>query len=74
MTTERQYRSDRHREQAEKAMERWEPYLYDMMVYSLDWGWSQRTIAQHYGVSQTTIHRVLKRAGIEARPVGRKKA
>jgi len=60
----RQYRSDWHREQAEKAWEQWKPYIAAMRDCWLGMGWSQREIAGYFGCSQTTIHRVLKRAGI----------
>ena len=65
----RQYRSEWHREQAEKALEKWDlgevHFLYEHC------GWTQQKLAHACGVSQTTIHRLLKRAGIKARPDAR---
>ena len=63
----KRYRSHWHREQAEKALAAWEPYIDMIERLYLQKGWSQRRLAREFRVSQTTIHRLFKKAGIKAR-------
>lgn len=65
------YRSNWHREQAEKALAAWEPYIDMIERLYLQKGWSQRRLAREFRCSQTTIHRLFKRWGIKARPDAR---
>ncbi len=53
------------------AMELWWPHLDAVLFMYERERKTQREIAAAFGVSQTTIHRLFKRAGIKARPDAR---